>query len=265
MVSAGRHALRQKPRSPDWYAPPAVITAADCLKTTAAVELAEIHESARRLGQICFPLQNYRKKLAQSLARRMSQRLGDFIYQSAAFSLETGQLSSPSSGGDPAGVHAGSTDNSLREDLEGNYTHSKVMAMVSPLIGLSGYACAGGARALRTPSERVVRVVAMIVPDIEISWVASQGMERLYVNFQYVLADEDGEVHPPKDSDRRELELGEVTELRQNLRSPCTGRGSRCTRVPTPDGTCGKIPNPGNKGRSRRCEQRSASPPTRFW
>ena len=219
MVSAGRHALRPKPRSPDWFAPPAVTSEADCLKTTAAAELrqlAELHESARRLGQICFPLQNYRKQLAQSIARRMSQRLDDFIYQSAAFSLDN----FPRQAAEeilPEYMLVQPTTPSVKTWRA--TTHSEVMAMVSPLIEMSDYFCAGGARALRTPSERVVRVVAMIVPNVEISWVASQGMERLYVNFQYVLADEDGEVHPPKDPNRREMELEEVTELRQNLLS----------------------------------------------
>ena len=66
----------------------------------------------------------------------------------------------------------------------------------------------GLSRALQKPSERVIRVIAMLIPDLEISWVReSCGREKLFVNFMYILADEDGELHLPKDSQRREIQI----------------------------------------------------------
>jgi hypothetical protein len=85
----------------------------------------------------------------------------------------------------------------------------------------STYACAGSSRALRTASENVIRVVATPMPEVEISWVNVDKTDRLYVNFQYVLWDEHGEMHPPKDPNRNEVELEPALEtaLRQQVMS----------------------------------------------
>ena len=64
-------------------------------------------------------------------------------------------------------------------------------------------------KALQPPSAKWIRVIATLIPDLEISWVRAQpeGREKLYVNMNYVLLDEDGEMHLPKDSKRREISV----------------------------------------------------------
>ena len=45
------------------------------------------------------------------------------------------------------------------------------------------------------------------------AWVRGpSSLHRLYVNFQYVLADGHGELHPPKDSNRNEIALTPAME-----------------------------------------------------
>lgn len=53
---------------------------------------------------------------------------------------------------------------------------------------------------VKLPSERVVRVVSSMIAPVEISWVETKkGYDSLYVNFNFVLMDENGELHLPKD------------------------------------------------------------------
>ena len=66
--------------------------------------------------------------------------------------------------------------------------------------------CAGLTKALRPPSESCVSVCATMLPPIEVTWMRG----NLFVNFMYVLVTEAGEVHPPKDSERREIALTTV-------------------------------------------------------
>ena len=65
----------------------------------------------------------------------------------------------------------------------------------------------GLSRALKSPSERVIRVLATLMLNLETSWVRQGDRERLFVNMMYLLSDEDGELHPPKDSNRNEIAL----------------------------------------------------------
>lgn len=71
------------------------------------------------------------------------------------------------------------------------------------------------------PSESVIRVLATLIPPIEITHLqAPRGVDRLYFNFDYVLSDEAGELHPPKDMDCREkllLSTEEVKDIRVQI------------------------------------------------
>ena len=66
--------------------------------------------------------------------------------------------------------------------------------------------------------RKVVRVLATPMPEVEISWVDVTGVDKLYINFQYVLWDGDGELHPPKEEKREVLLAPELlTALRQQV------------------------------------------------
>lgn len=53
---------------------------------------------------------------------------------------------------------------------------------------------------MKLPTEKVVRVVSSMIAPVEISWVQMDiGFDNLYLNFNFVLVDEHGELHAPKD------------------------------------------------------------------
>ena len=80
--------------------------------------------------------------------------------------------------------------------------------------------CSGASKAFKTASEPVIRVIGTIMPGAVISHVEqSRGVAKLFINLNYILSDEDGELHPPKDINRLELLLSpeEVSELRSQV------------------------------------------------
>jgi hypothetical protein len=76
----------------------------------------------------------------------------------------------------------------------------------------SDFYCAGLTRGLKTESERVIRVLAVPIPTIVFEHAMRSGLDRLYCMLQYVLADETGELHPPKDENRNEIALSPELE-----------------------------------------------------
>ena len=60
----------------------------------------------------------------------------------------------------------------------------------------------GVTRALQTASESVIRVVATLMA-IKLTSVKVAGIDKLKIEMMYVLADGTGEVHWPKDAQRR--------------------------------------------------------------
>ena len=178
-------------------------------------DLVELQNRALELGFVCFPLHKYRKQLGTMMARRMCQRRGEFIYQSAAFSLDNFPLS--------AAEHifpdhlVTLTTTSVKTWKSSTFT--ELMQMTGTLLSTSEFACVGAARALKTESERVIRLIAQMLPDLEVSWVAEKDMERLYVNFMYVMGDHDGELYLPKTNQRVEIPMTDsaVQQVRQVL------------------------------------------------
>jgi hypothetical protein len=89
-----------------------------------------------------------------------------------------------------------------------------IAAAVAPLLAVSGYVCVGSTKAFRTKSQRAIRVVACLIPDFEISHAKTkEGLDRAHLAYMYVLATEHGELHWPKDSERREISFDAETEL----------------------------------------------------
>ena len=76
---------------------------------------------------------------------------------------------------------------------------------------------AGISRGHKAPSEPYIRVIATIIPPMQLSWWQPQGRtSRVEVSYMYVLIQDTGELHPPKDNDRRELALS--PQLQQQVR-----------------------------------------------
>ena len=77
--------------------------------------------------------------------------------------------------------------------------------------------CEGMSRALVSDSETTALVIAVLMPTLEVTWeTLANGCCQLRVNYMFVLMDVDGEMHPPKDENRREL--GIPPALEQDLR-----------------------------------------------
>ena len=138
--------------------------------------MVELHASAMELGQVCFPLHKMRKQLGTAIARRMCQRKGSLVYQSAAFSLDNfllqaAQVIFPQQ----LETYSDKSITTWRAS-----TQAEVKAMTASLLAESDYSCADAARALKTKSERVFRVIAQILPGMEVSLVLDSEMELGY-------------------------------------------------------------------------------------
>ena len=192
------------------------MTAVTPVRPKNTAKLVEFQESALELGLVCFPLHRMRKQLGTGMARRICQRRGLFVYQSVAFSLDNFPLQAAEQIF-PAHLKTSNTPSVMTWKAE---TQQEVTELTGSLLEESDFFCVDGTRSLKTEAESVVRVIAIILPGLEISWVADKDMERLYVNFMYLIADEDGELHKPKDSNR--IEVGwRSTKRRQHARRSC--------------------------------------------
>ena len=162
---------------------------------------------ATKLGVISVPVAHLKTSLAVGIVRRMRPRSGTNVYQSAAFSLQNfpreaalkilpvESLVTPEE----------ATTVTWRFDLQ-----AEALQFFGRLLPLGGRTCSGLSVACLTKSELEVRTVAFMLTPIEISYVLRQGIDTLYVNFNYALVDDFGQVHPPKDSERRELDISHL-------------------------------------------------------
>ena len=177
-----------------------------------------MHVVALSLGQICSPIERLAKGLGTGLARRLAQRVGGFIFQTVAFSLDNFSVDAATQ---LLPVRLVTCNNATVKTWTADTMDTVSEVFSSLLLMQSEYVCAGSSRALRTASEKVIRVVATPMPELIISWVDVKATDRLYINFQYVLFDEAGEMHPPKDDGRREIKLDSTleTSLRQQVLS----------------------------------------------
>ena len=166
---------------------------------------------AKELGYALSPLSSLRQEVSASISTRLVTRLGVDVYQTAAYNLP----SFPREAATEIFPDALMTTDTLTVVTWRLETMAEVLATLGPILSLSEN-CAGVSRALQKPSEIFIRLVATLMPGIEISYVKKAGMDRLYINFQYMLSDEAGELHPPKDAKR--IEIGMTPELEGEMR-----------------------------------------------
>lgn len=181
--------------------------------TASGQNLVQVHAMATALGLTLIPKDVLLMEIGRAIGRRMVKRVGDKVYQMLTCTLPyfPRQLLRETI---PVACVMEDTTKSMRWELA---TTSEVAEVLGPLLQRSGYVCAGSTKAFRTKSERVIRVVAKLMSPFEISHeVSSFGVERCYLNGMYVLVTQDGEMHFPKDNERRELSvsLKERVELR---------------------------------------------------
>ena len=180
-------------------------------------KLAEVTRKAEELGYSLTPTIDYTRELAEQVVGRLVGRVGDAVYQSADFSLTNFPEHAARSFlpaefiSNPPDQH-GDKVTWRFEDMPSLEQHISPLLEQHPRVG-------GTSRALRKESENVIRVVAGLIPPLEISIVKGGGRTRLYLNMLYVIADDTGEIHYPKDSTRREISFADnlVNELRARL------------------------------------------------
>lgn len=166
-------------------------------------------EELSALGLAVTPKVDLKKGLANSIVHHLRPQLGSDVYQSTEFSVQhfprsyAQELFSSE-------VKMGGTYTWTFETLASLISH------VEPIMKASTSGCAGISKAFLKPSERVVRVIATVLPGMVVKSTVREGVEVLMVYFTYMLSTEMGEVHWPKDPERRELAIG--AELEQAMR-----------------------------------------------
>ena len=207
-----------RPRSErDLTAPASPESQADLQARQRAKKEAALFEQAAALGFACFPIKNVMQEIATAISTRMRTRLGLHIYQSVSHMLP----------GVPLIVakqifpEERLTEQSNSGTRTWVFENMEQMEPLRQLLQLSRLKnMAGLTRAMLKPSESVVRVAATLIPPVEISLVkVHRGVNRLYLNFDFVLSDETGELHPPKDPSCREklLTNAEIKAIRQQI------------------------------------------------
>ena len=180
---------------------------------------------AAETGYVCEPVTKFRHEFLTAVTSHLVHRVKMSVYQSPAFNIPMFSRTA-----------------ALNMFGEANLTTNKEACLTwkmedlgdlstffGQMLSETGKLCAGLTRALKTESENVSRVLATIIPMYEMSVVLMpRGVDRMFINFQYVLADEDGEVHWPKDNQRRELEFS--PEVEQAVRQKILADARRLVR-----------------------------------
>ena len=176
-----------------------------------------MHALSLSMGYACTPFVKLKRSLGAAIASRMRPREGKFLWQTGTGSVENF----------PRSAALEILPETMRAQLPGRpeaavwraSSMMEVAALVGPLIDKYTSFSAGATKALMTESERVVRVVATVIPMMRFWWKEYHGIDTLYYEFQYILADEDGEMHKPKDAAKIEIALGQEleTEIREQV------------------------------------------------
>jgi len=103
-------------------------------------------------------------ELGTAIATRMRTREGTGLYQTAVFTMSSIPRHALEQILDPE-LLASNTEKTAEWAAT---TTTEVRKLVAPLIAKSEFFCAGATRALRTRSERYIRVVAHMIPEIKI-------------------------------------------------------------------------------------------------
>jgi hypothetical protein len=169
-------------------------------------QIAALMAQATALGFILYERDKLTIDVGQQFATRMRARSGEDVFQTRAFNVPNVPLQYCKEMFPDWRL---TTDTPSCKTWRWNEDAFVCMLTVlAPFLATQGNLCAGLSRALQTESEFCSRVMATVLPPLEISWVKmARGVDRLYINFMYALLTAEGEFHPPKDEQRRELAI----------------------------------------------------------
>lgn len=201
--------------------PAAILTLASAPQQP--ISIAQLEQLAATMGCIVTPISKWARAVAHSIATGLRTREGEFIYQSAAIRVPE----IPRQAAEQIFQWAPKSS-SLAEVIWTCDSATEAAQHFSDILPLSGLRTTRATRAIQRPSEPVIRVLATMMGGVEIRHAtSSSGVEVLTINFLYVLTGEMGDLHPPKDPERREIALSpaEETELRQLILRDATELG----------------------------------------
>ena len=182
------------------------------------LEVRQMLNLATKHGYACQLLAPLTKELANAIAIRMRPRVGSQVYQMISFS----RISYPLAALDLMFPEEHVTEVSGAAKAWSLTSIGAMSATLDPFLNGSDYVCAGSTRAFRTKSQRVIRLVAMLLPDWEVThYELSGGGSHTQFNGMYALMADHGGVTWPKDNNRKELAFPEAIEkeLRQQVLS----------------------------------------------
>ena len=182
---------------------------------------------AKTKGLVVQPVERLRMEVRLSVATRLQNRTAANCYQApgyfirgfpkAAAQMIWGFFSAPSvtSGG---------------RVLMWQVTRPEAVAkMVLDLEGCPRSFYGWGAGRLLSSG----RTIAMVIPNLEVSHVTTlSGREVLYLNFSYVLFQDTGEMHFPKDADKKQIGVSAVDEARLRALALTTLQGMEALGYP---------------------------------
>ena len=176
-----------------------------------------MHALALELGFFCLPSEQFLTILSTRIASSIVTRGGNFVYQTVALSIEGFPLELAMQTFALATMDFTTPRGTTTWRVE---TMGQVQCVFGSIFEDGPDYCSGASKAFKTASEPVIRVIGTIMSGAVISHVDhSRGVAKLFINLNYILSDEDGELHPPKDSNRVEILLSpeEVSELRSQV------------------------------------------------
>ena len=179
----------------------------------------EMFKLAAQLGYACQRIDFVQRDFAQQLHSRMNNREGKAVYQAIQFAMQCPRAAAEKMF-PPSLISNGPLSSSATEITWSASTMMEANQLIGDKLSLISSMASGLSRGLMRPSESIIRVVSTLMCPIETTYtLLPHGAERLYLNSTYVLFDDAGELHPPKDADRREIALdAELTaQLRQQV------------------------------------------------
>ena len=145
----------------------------------------QLFELAESLGYCLEKTSYFKQEFASSIARRLINRRGNFIYQATDLSIPGFSRHAAASMFAPALLMQPLADH-VEEQQTVTWratTSVQVRLMLGTLLMDLKGPIAGVSRGLRTASESCIRVIATLISPLEVSWVrVASGLHRLYVN-----------------------------------------------------------------------------------
>jgi G:T-mismatch repair DNA endonuclease (very short patch repair protein) len=169
-------------------------------------ETARIAALAYDAGYVIKSLESFREDLGAAIATRMRTRSRKYMWQTSSFSVHDFPREALLSL--PEGLKTQDSPNLLQYNAD---SMAQVEELAASILRCTK-SVRGLTRLLKKPSEPAARLVATL-SALTLTWKKPQQLRSrpaLVVDLQFVISTQHGEVHPPKDSSRREMHVSDA-------------------------------------------------------